>query len=254
MRVIRDVGYVKKRKRAATLTAVAGVALLGFAFWLSLSGGAANTTNVLLAYIPLLGGTLIFHWGMQQVGQWNRTPRNDQVLDTLLKGLGDKYALVHFAPAGKRIVPHALVHPGGVLAITVRELPGVVKYANNRWSRGGAGFGRLFGLGGPQIGNPSADAANDVASLQTLLTENGLDVEADAAIVFANRQVQLEVDEPDFPVMNAEGLEPYVRSLPADPSFRPEQRQQLVSLLASGEDLDEAQPAPARRPVKRRAA
>ena len=73
MRVIRDMGYVKRRKRAATLTSVAGVALLGFAFWLSLSGGAGNTQTVLLAYIPLLAGTFIFHMGMQQVGQWNRT-------------------------------------------------------------------------------------------------------------------------------------------------------------------------------------
>lgn len=254
MRVIRDMGYVKKRKRAATLTSVAGVALLAFAFWLSFTGGATNTTTVLLAYIPLLAGTLIFHMGMQQVGQWNRTPRNDQVLDTLLKGLGDKYALIHFAPAGKKVVPHVLVHPGGLLAIVVREIPGLVKYDNGRWSRGRAGFGRLFGLGGPQIGNPTLDATNDTTALQAMLAEQQLDIEADAAIVFANRSVELDVTEPDFPVMNGDGLEQYVRELPADPEFRPDERQRVIALLASGEELVEAKQASTRRPVKRRAA
>ncbi len=254
MRVIRDMGYVKRRKRAATLTSIAGVALLGFAFWLSLSGGAGNTQTVLLAYIPLLAGTFIFHMGMQQVGQWNRTPRNDQILDALLKNLGDKYALIHFAPAGKRVVPHVLVHPGGLLAITVRELPGKVKYENGRWSRGRGGPGRLFGLGGPQVGNPSLDATNDVAALDAFVSENQFDIETDAAIVFANRTIELDVTEPDFPVMNAEGLEQYVRELPADPEFRPEERQRVIGLLASGEELVEAAKAPSRRPVKRRAA
>jgi hypothetical protein len=254
MRVIRDMGYVKRRKRAATLTSVAGVALLGFAFWLSLSAGATNTTGVLLAYVPLLAGTLIFHLGMQQVGQWNRTPRNDEVVDFLLKPLGERYALVHFAPAGKRIVPNVLIHPGGLLAVVVREMPGEIKYANGKWSRGRAGLGRLFGLGGPQLGNPSLDAENDRVALQAFLDEHGFAVEADAAIVFANLNVELQIEEPDFPVMNRDGLEQYVRDLPIDPDFKPEDRQRAVDLLATGEELVEAKPASTRRPVKRKAA
>jgi hypothetical protein len=254
MRVIRDMGYVKRRKRGATVTAVAGVALLGFAFWLSLSAGSANTNAVLIAYIPLLAGTLLFHMGMQQVGQWNRTPRNDEVVDALLKGLGERYALVHFAPAGKRIVPNVLIHPGGLLAIVVRELPGQIKYRDGRWSRGRSGIGRLFGLGGPQLGNPSLDAANDAAALEAFAAEHGLPAESDAVILFANRTAELDIEEPDFPVVNADGLAQYVRSLDEDPAFGTDERRRAVELLASGEELVEAKPAPTRRPVKRKAA
>ena len=253
MRVIRDVAYVKNRKRAASLTSVLGVALLGVAFWLSLSAGQ-DGRGVLLAYVPLLAGTVIFHFGMQQIAQWNRSPRNDNVLDALLRGLGEKYTLVHFVPAGKRVVQHVLVHPGGLLAVTMRELDGTVGYKDGRWSRARTGFGRLFGLGGPQLGNPTYDAESDVKALDALLAEHGHKVETDAVVAFVNPQITLNVEEPDFPVVNGDGLEPYVRLLPADPPLVPATRQAVVALLAQGNEAEPAKPVPARRPVKRRAA
>lgn len=253
MRVIRDVAYVKNRKRAASLTSLLGVALLGGAFWLSLSSGQ-NASAVLLAYLPLLAGTVVFHLGMQQVAQWNRSPRNDTLLDTLLKGLGEKYVLVHFVPAGKRVVQHVLVHPGGLLALTVRELDGTVTHKDGRWKRARSGLGRLFGLGGPQLGNPTYDAEADVKALQVLLADHSLDIEADAAIAFVNPQVQLDIEEPDFPVVNGDGLDPFVRSLPTDPSFSPAIRQAVVALLAQGNEAEATKPVAPRRPVKRRAA
>lgn len=253
MRVIRDVAYVKNRKRAASLTSVLGVVLLGIAFWLSLSAGQ-DGRGVLLAYLPLLAGTVIFHFGMQQIAKWNRSPRNDNVLDSLLRGLGEKYVLVHFVPAGKRVVQHVLVHPGGLLAVTVRELDGTVTSKDGRWNRARSGFGRLFGLGGPQLGNPTYDAESDVAALQALLAEHSLNLETDAAIAFVNPRITLNVEEPEFPVVNGEGLEPYVRSLPADAEFVPATRQATIALLAQGNEGETAKPATTRRPVKRRAA
>lgn len=256
MRVFRDQGYIKRKKRMATLLSMTGVAMLGFAFWLSVSAGPENTQGVLLAYIPLLAGTVLFHMGMQQVAQWNRSPRNDEALDILLKGLPEKYALMHYVQAGKRVIPHVLVHPGGALAITVRELPGTIRYQNGKWSRdrAKAGLSRFFGFGGPQLGNPSQDATGDLAALEAALAAGGMEVESDAAIVFINRAVELEIDEPDYPVMNGEGLSQFVRSLPADPAFKAPERQAVIDLLATGEEVVETDRPSTRRPVKRRAA
>lgn len=249
MRVVRNIGYVKRRKRLAKWSALGGFALLGSTFWLAL-----DPSRVLLAYIPLLVGTIIFHFGMQQIARWNRNPRNDVLLDTQLRGLGDKHALIHYAQIGKRVVDHLLVHPGGVLVLTAREVPGKVTHRNGRWRKGGAGLGRLFGLGGPQLGNPTFETERNVEALRAYLAEAQLEAETDGAIVFVNPLVELDVEEPDFPVMNAEGLQEFVRDLPVDPSLRPTERQALVDLLAQGEELEEQQPAQRRRPVKRRAA
>jgi hypothetical protein len=230
MKVYRDVEYIKKRKRLATLTSVVGVALLGSAFWLASTGGQSG---VLIAYIPLLAGTIIFHLGMQQVGKWNRAQRNDVILDALLKDLGERYTLIHYPRIGKRTVEHALVHPGGVLAITARELPGGVAYRDGRWRKVGQGISRFFGMGGAFLGNPTTDTAADVDAVNQLLTEEQAAVDVDGVVAFLNPKVKLDVVEPDFPVTNADGLKPYIASLPANTGLRQPSLEQLTATSAN---------------------
>lgn len=255
MRIIRDLAYVKRRKRIATVTSVVGVVLLASAFFLSLSGGGGDSTRILWAYVPLLAGTLMFHYGMQQIARWNRTPRNDMVLDTLLKSLGERYTMLHFVKTGKRVIDHVLIHPGGIEILTVRELAGKVTHEDGKWKRKGAGLGRLFGASGPQLGDPSMETEESVSALTSTLAANGLaDVPVDGAIVFINRLAELDVHEPEFPVVNADGLPLFVRDLPVTPQVKPAERQAIVDLLAAGEEEEKAKPEATRRPVKRRAA
>src|SRR5215207_2007903 len=251
MKVYRDVEYIKKRKRLATVTSIAGVALLGSAFWLASMGGQSG---VFIAYIPLLAGTIIFHLGMQQVGKWNRAQRNDVILDALLKDLGERFALVHYPRIGKRTVEHALVQPGGILVITARDLQGGVAYRDGRWRKVGQGISRFFGMGGAFLGNPTADTGADIHALNGVLTENQLTVEVDGVVAFLNPKVTLDVVEPDFPVTNAEGLKPYIASLPTDAGLQAADRQRVVELLTRDGSFEVPQAGPTRRPVKRRAA
>ncbi len=251
MKVYRDAEYIKKRKRQATLTSIAGVALLGSAFWLAAAGGQSG---VFIAYIPLLAGTIIFHLGMQQVGKWNRAQRNDVILDALLKDLGERYSLIHYPKIGKRVVEHALVYPGGVLTITARDLPGRVAYREGRWRKVGQGISRFFGMGGAFLGNPTADAAADVQATTDFLAQEQLPVDVDGVVSFLNPKVTLDVTEPEFPVTNGEGLKPYITLLPADASLQPGERQRIVELLSRDGAFEAPAPAPVRRPVKRRAA
>ena len=252
MRVVRNNGYIKRRKRLAKWSALLGFVLLVSTFWLAT---AVGPNGVLLAYIPLLGGTILFHLGMQQIAKWNRrTPRNDQLLDARLRNLNEKYALIHYAEIGKRAVEHLLVHPGGVLVLTARDLPGGVRYRDGRWRRTGRGVGRLFGMGGPQLGNPSLETQASVDALQAYLAEAQFEADVDGAIVFLHPLVELDVEEPDFPVMNGEGLTEFVRTLPVEAALPPTERQALVDLLGEGGELQRDAPAQRRRPVKRRAA
>jgi hypothetical protein len=251
MKVYRDVDYIKNRKRRATLTSVVGVALLGSAFWLASTGGQSG---VFIAYIPLLAGTIIFHLGMQQVGKWNRAQRNDVILDTLLKDLGERYSLIHYARVGKRTIEHILVHPGGILAISARELPGGVAYHDGRWRKVGQGLSRFFGMGGAFLGNPTADAAADIRALDDMLTQEQLAIDVDGMVAFLNPKVTLDIIEPDFPVTNADGLKPYIASLPADARLQAVDRQRVVELLTQDGAFEAPQAVPTRRPVKRRAA
>lgn len=249
MRVVRNVGHIKRRKRIAKWSAIGGVAMLGSTFWLAL-----EPRFVLVAYVPLLLGTLIFHYGMQQVARWNRNPRNDQLLDQRLHELSDKFTLIHYAVLGKQAIDHQVVHPGGVLVVGVRELPGTVSYRDGHWRKRGGGALRFFGLGGPQLGNPSFEVQRSVAAVETYLTAEQAAVDVDGVIAFLNPMVEIDVEEPDFPVTNADGLVEYLRSFDSETAVHPNERQALVDLLAKGEELELPQRAQRRRPVKKRAA
>jgi hypothetical protein len=251
MKVYRDAEYIHKRKRLATLTSIGGVALLGSAFWLASTGGQSG---VFIAYIPLLAGTIIFHLGMQQVGKWNRAQRNDVIIDTLLKDLGERYALIHYPRIGKRTVEHALVHPGGVLAITARDLPGGVTYRDGRWRKVGQGISRFFGMGGAFLGNPTTDTAADIEALNQLLAQDQSVVDVDGVVAFLNPKVTLDIVEPDFPVTNADGLRPYIASLSTDAGLQVTDRRRVIELLTRDGSFEVPEAAPTRRPVKRRAA
>src|SRR5215217_239911 len=248
MKVYRDVEYIKKRKRVATLTSIAGVALLGSAFWLASTGGQSG---VFIAYIPLLAGTIIFHLGMQQVGKWNRAQRNDVILDALLKDLGERYSLIHYARIGKRTIEHSLVHPGGILAISARDLPGGVAYRDGRWRKVGQGITRFFGMGGAFLGNPTADTTADIHALEELLAQEQMSVDVDGVVAFLNPKVTLDVAEPDYPVTNAEGLKPYIASLPGNSKLQVTERQLVVDVLTRDGSFAAPQVPPTRRPVKR---
>jgi hypothetical protein len=251
MKVYRDLQYVRTRKRLAALSSIGGIGLLGSAFWLA---SAAGQSGVFIAYVPLLAGTVLFHLGMQQVGKWNRPQRNDVVLDTLLKDLGDRYALIHYAKVGKRTIEHSLVYPGGVLAITARELPGQVAYQNGRWRKLGQGLTKFFGMGGAFLGNPTADAAADIQALNQKLTDETLEADVDAVLAFINPDVKLEVVDPEYPVTNGDGLRPYIAALPGDSSLQSVERQRLIDILIRDGNFDVPLVAPTRRPVKRKAA
>lgn len=253
MKVYRDLAYVKKRKRAAILTSLAGVALLGSSYFMVFTAGQADWRTV-VAYVPLLAGIIMFHLGMQQVGKWNRAQRNDVILDVLLKDLGERYSLIHYPKIGDRTVEHVLVHPGGVLTITARELPGGVAHQDGRWRKVKQGFSRFFGMGGAFLGNPSADAANDVKAVRGKLAEQQMEADVDAVVAFINPRVTLDVEEPEFPVTNGEGLAAYMSSLPAQPALQPAERQRLVDVLTAEGTFEAPAATPTRRPVKRRAA
>jgi len=85
MRIVRDTGYIKRRKRIARATAIGGFVLLGSTFIV-----AFNQRLILYAYMLLFVGFLLFNYGMQQMGKWNRNPRNDSLLDSRLHPFYDK--------------------------------------------------------------------------------------------------------------------------------------------------------------------
>ncbi|HEY7031598.1 MAG TPA: nuclease-related domain-containing protein [Thermomicrobiales bacterium] len=258
MRLVRNIGYVKRRKRFARLSSFFGFIFLAATFPLVFVWGQSSNL-VLVAYVFLFVGFILFNMGMQQLGKWSNTPRhprNDLALDAKLQALTDKYVLIHYARLGKRVVEHLLIHPGGVLVITAKDFPGKVTVDGNRWRKKGLGLTRMFGMSGPQLGNPGIETEQGIEAVEASLKAGQLEVDVSGVVVFTSSTVDLEVDEPAYPVVLLDDLPGFVRSLEIDPSLRSTDRDALAELLGKGEELELQEVRRTRRPVKvkRRAA
>jgi len=250
MRIVRHNQFIKQRKRRARL-----FAFLGFIILTSSLLIAWYPDFLLLAYVAMLAGFILFNMGMQQVGKWTRNPRNDQIIDHHLKSLGDRFTVIHFAPFGKQRVEHVVVHPGGLLVVTAREIDGLIEKKGNRWRRKGGAFRRLFSFSGPQLGSPSYETEVTIGNIEKYLEQEQLEVDVEGAIVFLHPKAELDIEDPDYPVLHGDELAGFLQGLPADVTFTNQERDRLVGLLSAGQNIE--QPAEAsrrRRPVRRRAA
>jgi Nuclease-related domain len=249
MKIIRHDAFIAKRKRNAKL-----LALVGFLLLIGTLFVALDPNLILFSYIAMLGGFVVFNIGMQQVGKWSRNPRNDQVIDYRLKPLPDRYTIVHYAPVGNKRLEHVLVHPGGALVLTSKEIDGDIELKKGRWRRRSGGLRKFLTFSGPQLGNPDMETENAIKALEAHLAANQMEVDVSGAIVFVHPNTDLEIDEPEFPVLHGDELPDFVNGLEIDATFGSQEREQLVDLLR-GEDLPATPPTTTRRrPVKRRAA
>lgn len=249
MRIIRHNAYIANRKTRAKLLALAGfVMLIGTLF-------VALLPNFLApAYIVMLIGFVLFNLGMQQVGKWTRNPRNDQIFDNQLKTLADRYALVHYPPIGKRRAEHLLIHPGGVLIVTAKEIDGKISAIGSKWRRSNPGLRKFLTFSGPQLGNPGIETEQAVGEVEAWLTEHQLEIDVEGAVVFVHPSIELDVEAPDFPVLHGDELPQFVQSMEPDPTFTAKERARLLELLGTGEQVESPAVRARRRPVKRRAA
>lgn len=254
MRIIRHSSYISRQKRKSKILAFVGFLVLTSAMFLAMLPNA-----LLLAYVAMIGGFIMFNIGMQGIGRWTRNPRNDQILDARMKGLSDQVTLVHYptlvdAAGKKKEVDHLVVYSGGLLVINAKEVDGKVQQKKSIWRKQGGMFRKMFSFSGPQLGSPSYENDRTIPMVEKWLAENQLEVDVKAATVFVHPRVDLEVIEPDYPVLHGEEMEEFMRDLPSDPDFSQEERQRLVSLLAAGEGVEtpEMERASRRpRPVRR---
>lgn len=249
MRIIRHSAYIAKRKTRAKLLALAGFLMLVATLFVALLPNFLGAS-----YIVMAVGFVIFNLGMQQVGKWTRNPRNDQILDFQLKALPDRYTMVHYPPVGKRRAEHLLIHPGGVLTVTAKEIDGAIKANGGKWRRSNPGIRRFLTFSGPQLGNPSIETEQSVGDVESWLTEHQLEIDVEGAIVFVHPSTELDIEAPDFPTLHSDELPQFVQSLEPDPTFTAKERARLMELLGTGEQVEAPEVRTRRRPVKRRAA
>jgi hypothetical protein len=112
MKKISNPRLIKRNKQIGTFAQLGGMAVL-------LAGFAASfymPDRVDLSYLSLILGFILVTIGQTFTNRWGRNPPPDESVDELLKGLDDRYTLVHYRLGAD----HALFTPDGILAILAK--------------------------------------------------------------------------------------------------------------------------------------
>ena len=186
---------------------------------------------VTYSLVALVAGFLLTQVGMYMGNRWGRSPRPDEKIDASLKGLPGDYTLYHFiTPAS-----HLLVGPAGIWTLLPYRQRGVVTYTKNRWRVGNGGFLQaymsIFGQEG--IGRPDLEASGEIAGLNKLFSKKlseGEIPEIQAALVFMNDEVDLQVADAPLPAMKIKQLKDFMRQKAKD---KPLSAMQLAAIKSA---------------------
>ncbi len=208
MRIVRNDKLIQRNRRIGLITSLLSLVVLGAGAFISLRMKEQFTW----ALVALIVGFLLTQVSIYYGNRWGRSPRADQILDGVLKGLPGQYTLYHYATP----VSHLLIGPAGVWVLLPYSQKGTIIYRKKRWSLRGGGFWqaymRIFGQEG--LGRPDAEAEVELRYLQKALQRH-LGTELPplrALLIFTHPESELQLEEePPFPALPAKKVKDFLR-------------------------------------------
>jgi len=220
MRIEINSRRVQRNRRLATITFLLTLGVLVGGFIVInlplFTGEAPNSILLLLQTLLLPLAFILTVTSVRLTNNWARQPYPNLAINEGLKGVSKKSVVYHYhhSPA-----EHILIAPQGVFAIVTRWHSGEHSNEGSNWStkRGFLGrFASLIRMDG--IGNPTEDAQRAAQHAEKLLQKVDADVEVQPLIVFLDPKAELEIEDPDVPVLYADdksepSLSDYMREL-----------------------------------------
>ena len=233
MKVYTNEELIQKRKKLASIvTPIAMFSLLGglATNFLSTRGDNPNSIYIFITVGLLAIGFIAATTSAHLVNHWVKEPRVDQVLAKALKGFDNQHILFNHTTK----VPHILLSPGGIYAITPKIVNGEISVNERRWRRKFK-FSRLIRFFGEEgLGNPTVEAETNQAKLESLIKTHLPDSEeimVEPVIIFTDPTVELTVNDSVIPAMTSNRLKKYLRQTSRKGTVSHEHRQQLVEIL-----------------------
>jgi hypothetical protein len=218
MRLVTDQKLVDRNAKIGKYSLQGGLVLLVGALVIDIYGFTQpqNSTILVYALAAFFVGLVLTNVSGYFNNRWGRRP--DKGLTDALKGLDDRYALYNFRLGAA----HVLLGPNGATVLVPKYQPGAITFeavkGKGRWQAPGARRGPLGMFTNDPVGDPLAEAADEVASLKAFLKKRVPEVELapKAIIVFMHPQAEISAAEAPLPVMHVKQLKDHIRRLPRD--------------------------------------
>jgi hypothetical protein len=242
VQITTNEAYVKRRGTIGWVASVAGFLILSVGAYFALQQSmrtdpAVATWIVFVPWVTFLLGYVLTNIGKHYTTHFGGRPRIDIALAQSLKGLDSKNHLFSYVPT----IPtqHLLVTPNAVVVIDPRPFIGQVIHKGGKWSRplSPRGLWDRFSDGG--LGNPTAEAQRDAAAVETMLRERLGDVVAKSIVVLpiivcTNPRLNLQLDNPDVPVVMLGDLRGAIRKLREGGRLTSDVQRQIIQAVQWG--------------------
>ncbi|MBW4435985.1 MAG: NERD domain-containing protein [Pleurocapsa minor GSE-CHR-MK-17-07R] len=167
--------------------------------------------SVVLPFMVLPIAYIVMIFAIRMSNLWVRQPRPENVIEAGAKGLGNKAVLYNYFHFPAR---HVIISPLGVFAIITRFQDGSYSVDGRKWTTNKSAMGRILSVFRMDaMGDPTAEAERAAAHVKSLLAPIAPDVPVQPLVIFVDPRVQLEVTNPEVPVLYADSKnEPTLKS------------------------------------------
>lgn len=217
MQIVTDTYLIERGQRYGRITSLVGVGVLILGLIILFSQrNNLQQSFILLVYLCLLVGFVLSNIGIYMANKWVREPREDQLLEKVLKSLDKRYDLYNYCLASQ----HVLTTPTGVIVFVVKRQVGTISCNGDRWHHK-LTFGRaLRFLTEEGIGNPSKEAKAEAAAMARFLAKAMPEEQilVTPMVVFAADldKLSLKVENPAVAVVHLSDLRETVRQVGQD--------------------------------------
>jgi hypothetical protein len=225
MKIITNEKLLKRNRKIGQITTLAGLGILGVGVYLTFQNDAAYIS---WSFAALIVGFTLSQVSLYIQNRWGRNPRTDETINQSLKGLDDRYTILHYiAPTS-----HLLVGPCGMVAILPYYIKGTISFKDGRYKqKGGNWYLKVFAQ--ESIGRPDIDSDTAVHSIADEIRKKDPAMEETPSIksvmLFFDPAVQLDLnEEAPLEAVQIKKLKDYVRRQSKDSRISPDEIDRTV--------------------------
>jgi len=170
----------------------------------------------------MLAGLGLAMLGIYYANRWVKKPRPEQRLDEALKGLSDSHCLFHYPSLP---CDHLLLGPSGVVILETVNLEGFFTYKAGKWHESITMGRAVRYIVEEHLGNPIKSARGAEMRLADLLSQRvdgGEAIPVRSVVVFTHPRVELQVENPEIPVLKVDKLRKHLSPKSSKESKLPE--------------------------------
>jgi hypothetical protein len=209
MRTVTNKKRVERNRRTATYLFIATmVILVGSFIFVNVSLFTGQEPNMLMFLLQALSLPVAFVMtllSIRMTNQWARRPFPEETLKEGMKGISKRSVLYNYYHDPAR---HVLIAPQGVFAIVTRWHEDHFSVEGDEWTTHKSAISKLFSsMRMDGVGNPTSDAEKAADHVRELLADIAPDVDVQPLVIFTNPNAELDITEPDVPVLYADDKE-----------------------------------------------